>query len=440
MNTSIIIRTKNENRWLDWLLDIISDQKKINYEIIIVNNGNRRDLKTTLNNFKNLDINVVHIKKYLPGYALNKGIEKSKYNLITMISSHCIPTNENWLYNLNFPVYKNKNCFACYGRQEPLSFTPSQDKRDLAITFGIESKKQFKDPFFHNANSVINKRYWNKIKFDSTISNIEDRIWAATIQKKFKKYIFYQPKASVYHWHGIHHTNDIERLESTVNILNKINLSSNNVKKNIKPIFFIPFSSRLDSINLLEETLSSILDFDINANIFISTTYNYKEIISKLINEKFKSIKLFIRKRIYNNSKEPLDFVYRDLSRFVLKKSYSLHTPVICLEVIHGKRPKDFFNKLLINYKKNNYSSLFSSLKISSSFIIEDPLISSTNNLIKKINDNLTPKDLNVKKNYNYIIIKSYGFVSSLDLLNIHDMCGLRPGIININRFKKYNF
>ena len=99
INTSIVIRTKNENNWLDWLLDNILDQKKINYEIIVVNNGSRKNLKATLNNFKSLDINVVHLKKYTPGYALNKGIERSKYDLITMISSHCIPTNENWLWS-----------------------------------------------------------------------------------------------------------------------------------------------------------------------------------------------------------------------------------------------------------------------------------------------------------------------------------------------------
>ena len=35
---SIIIRTKNEERWIESCLEKIKDQKKVNFEIIIVDN------------------------------------------------------------------------------------------------------------------------------------------------------------------------------------------------------------------------------------------------------------------------------------------------------------------------------------------------------------------------------------------------------------------
>ena len=437
LKISIIIRTKNENRWLGWLLDVISDQKKVKYEIIIVNNGNLSNLKKTLINFSSLDIKIINIKKYRPGYALNKGIEKSKYNLITMISSHCIPANDKWLFNLNLPIYKSKNCFACYGRQEPLSFTPLSDKRDLAIAFGIESRKQFKDPFFHNANSSINKKYWSQIKFDSKVPNIEDRIWAEKIQKKFKKYIFYQPKASVYHWHGIHHTNNINRLDSTSRVLNEVHFGSVNLKKKVSPLFFIPFSSRFVSISLLKDTIESILNYDSKANIFISTTKNFKKELSKLIKIFLnKNIYIYIRNKIYDKSIEPLDFVYKDLSRFALKKSFSLYSPVVCIEVKHGIRTREFFRLLINHYYSNRCTSVFPSLKMNLTIINIPSTKNINSHVLNKINENLIPKDLN-QKNKNFAIIKSYGFISSLDLLNILDLSGSKPNILDITKFHK---
>ena len=71
-----------------------------------------------------------------------------------------------------------------YGRQLPLSYSNSNDVRDLLITFGKEKKVQSEDPFFHNANSAILRKYWKKYKFSETVSNIEDRLWAKQIQKK----------------------------------------------------------------------------------------------------------------------------------------------------------------------------------------------------------------------------------------------------------------
>ena len=45
-------------------------------------------------------------------------------------------------------------------------------------------------------------------KFDENIFHIEDRIWAQKqINKGYK--IIYEPKASVFHYHGVYHRNNI---------------------------------------------------------------------------------------------------------------------------------------------------------------------------------------------------------------------------------------
>ena len=46
-----------------------------------------------------------------------------------------------------------------YGRQLPVSFTGDIDKRDLMLVFGKDYRIQKKDYFFHNANSMIKKKF-----------------------------------------------------------------------------------------------------------------------------------------------------------------------------------------------------------------------------------------------------------------------------------------
>ena len=72
-----------------------------------------------------------------------------------MISGHCIPKHNQWLNNL-YKNFKLKNIAGVYGKQEPLDTSDPNDIRDLNI-FCI--KIQIKDPFFHNANSMIDKNF-----------------------------------------------------------------------------------------------------------------------------------------------------------------------------------------------------------------------------------------------------------------------------------------
>ena len=107
---SIIIRTKNEERWIKLCLDKIYEQSYKNFEIIIVDNYST---DKTLQKIKNYKINkIVKIKKYLPGKAINLGIKKSQGVYIVIISAHCIPTTKNWLKNFVQSIIYKKNNLA----------------------------------------------------------------------------------------------------------------------------------------------------------------------------------------------------------------------------------------------------------------------------------------------------------------------------------------
>ena len=155
---SIIIRTKNEERWISSCLRSVYSQTYTNFEVILVDNNST---DRTVEKAKKFPIKLVTIEDFFPGKAINDGIQKSSGKYIVCLSGHCIPTSNDWLKNLVADL-NLKDVAGVYGRQESLSFTSDIDKRDLLITFGLDKKIQIKDSFFHNANSAFRKDIWKK--------------------------------------------------------------------------------------------------------------------------------------------------------------------------------------------------------------------------------------------------------------------------------------
>jgi len=150
---SIIIRTKNEEQWIPYCLEAVINQNYSDKEIIIIDDAST---DKTLDILKNYPVNLYKYDgDYIPGKSLNFGISKAKGDFIIFLSGHCIPKNPYWLENLIKPFKKYNNLAGVYGRQEPFRFTTDSNKRDLWNTFGLDSKLQIKDSFFHNANSCI---------------------------------------------------------------------------------------------------------------------------------------------------------------------------------------------------------------------------------------------------------------------------------------------
>ncbi|MEW6428689.1 MAG: glycosyltransferase family 2 protein [Thermodesulfobacteriota bacterium] len=217
-NISIIIRTRNEERWIASCLKAVFSQNCQDFEVIIVDN---ESTDATLAKVEQFPVKkVVHCTEYLPGKSLNIGIAEAAGEFIVCLSGHCIPTNRDWLGNL-VRNFDDPEVAGVYGRQEPLSFTPPADKRDLLIVFGPERKVQRKDSFFHNANSMIRKAVLDRYPFDDRVTNIEDRVWAQQVLNQGFA-IVYEPEASVYHYHGIHQNGNSQRCQNVVKILENL--------------------------------------------------------------------------------------------------------------------------------------------------------------------------------------------------------------------------
>ena len=102
---SIIIRTKNEEKWISLCLNALSTQSYKNFEIIIVDNYSK---DKTIQKIKKYNVKTVFIKNFLPGKAINQGIKKSRGKIIVCLSAHCIPVNNSWLKNLIKHLSDNK--------------------------------------------------------------------------------------------------------------------------------------------------------------------------------------------------------------------------------------------------------------------------------------------------------------------------------------------
>jgi len=344
---SIIVRTKNEDFWIGKCLNEIFNQKYKNFEVILVDNNSKdKTISIVKKNFLKVKIINYKSKIFLPGKALNLGIKKSKGSLVAMISGHCIPKNENWLNNL-VQNFKNSDVIACYGRQEPSDISEPNDVRDLTYLFGLDKKIQIKDPFFHNANSMIRKSTWKKNQFDETIKHIEDRLWASLVLKNGKK-IIYEPNSSVIHFHGVGHHGNLKRVSTISKILKKS--KSKNKRKLIVCIIPLNKPIKLNGKYLVEKIINDINKIKEISKIFISTTDKKleKSIIGK---------KIIILQRDKDLQKKFLGLEY------VLSKTYSRYikklkpSHVMVAEEIYLNRPKNFFQSIINNFD-DNYESI----------------------------------------------------------------------------------
>ena len=215
---SIVIRTRNEERWISACLRNVMDQAYPPFEVILVDN---RSIDRTVARARTFDVRVIDVEEYLPGKALNAGIRASKGDVIVCLSGHCVPTSRSWLGALMRNL-EDESVAGVYGRQQPLSYSTPRDKRDLLTIFGLDRRVQRRDSFFHNANSAMLRAHWEELPFDETVTNIEDRVWAKhMIDRGYC--LVYEPEASVYHYHGIHQDGDPERARNVVHIIESLN-------------------------------------------------------------------------------------------------------------------------------------------------------------------------------------------------------------------------
>jgi glycosyltransferase involved in cell wall biosynthesis len=354
---SIIVRTKDEEAWIGICLDAIKKQTYQNIEVIVVDTGST---DSTLDILKNYDIKlVIYDEKYIPGKALNYGCRVAKGEYLAFISAHCLPVDEFWLENLVKDI-SDPHIAGIYGKQEPMDDTNPFDKRDLILTFGLDRKVQWKEHFFHNANSVIKAKLWKQLPFDESLSNIEDRIWAANMQK-LGYCIVYEPSARVFHHHGIHQTGNPERCHGVNKIIDNLEkyVDANSIlTSEIKKEFIdavIPFSNKLDMKldreqikNNLSQSIKLLKSTDSIRDIYLLTD---SELLIEYINKNYTDVKIpYIRK---NDDNETVLGILEDL----VEKVNFVDSTSFLIAYINDFKNTNSYKYLLKEYNNSDKSS-----------------------------------------------------------------------------------
>lgn len=225
----LVVRFKDEELWLRKLQYAIKRQKKCLLHVIGIDNNSIDDscniLKSMVNYGSVGSVNIKNIEDFMPGAALNLGASIGNSDFIVNLSAHCIPKGVNYfseLLNFFLEVNSKEDCAGVYSRQLPIEGSGAQNTIDLVLAYPRESRIYRRTPIFNNASSLIPRLVWNKNKFNESVSNLEDFIWAKKIMEL--GFVFgYTPTAEVYHQHGLHQHNidSSSRAEKSLQVLLK---------------------------------------------------------------------------------------------------------------------------------------------------------------------------------------------------------------------------
>lgn len=425
-NVSIIVRTKNEERWIAHCLSMLYQQDYTDFEVILVDNASTDHTVEIAKRYPLAAL--INIDKFLPGRALNDGIRASTGKFIVCISAHCVPKNKDWLSTLLRNFDNNDKLAGVYGRQLPLSFTDDTDKRDLLTVFGQDRRVQYKDYFFHNANSMLRRDVWDKFPFDEEVTNIEDRVWGKAVTGA-GYHIVYDPEASVFHHHGLHQGNAPKRARGVVSIIERLDAdimfelpeSWHPDKANIVAVMAIqgdvqPLSK---GYQLLKDAVQDLKNSKYVNNIYIvakdATLATQLEV-------------LFIdRKTIVDVDNLAADeVIQKSLEKIEAKGDF----PMAILNVNYDylNRPAGLFDELIFDAQYKGYDSVFPAYTDYGHFWLKnsDSEYKETDPSLKKRSD----------REPVYRALYGLGCVTSVAVLRTGKLVGGKVGILPVKDFK----
>jgi rhamnosyltransferase len=207
-NYSVVIRTRNEERFIGYAIQSIVDCMGENLELIIIDNHSTDETLKIVNLFEYLNPKIIGINGsiYTPGLALNTGVNNASNNLIVFLSAHC--QIRAWADDVVKDRFLDENIGAVFGKQIPIYLGKKITRRYLWSHFDDKERKNYYSEleerfFLHNAFAIYKKRVLEKFPFDEKLPGKEDRYWAKDIVENGLDF-FYEPQISCDH----HYTPD----------------------------------------------------------------------------------------------------------------------------------------------------------------------------------------------------------------------------------------
>ncbi len=197
--TSIVVRTLNEEKHLGNLLRAIEEQEYKDWEIIVVDSGSTDG---TLDIARRHKVKLIEIpsRDFTFGYALNVGCKAARGNYLVFASAHVLPMHARWLGSLVAP-FADERVAMVYGRQKGDREAKFSERMDLHRLFGTKPFNSERPvDYANNANAAVRRALWEETPFDEYLFGLEDIAWAREMTAR-GLLVHYAPEAAVYHIH-----------------------------------------------------------------------------------------------------------------------------------------------------------------------------------------------------------------------------------------------
>ncbi len=207
MNFSVILRNRNEERYIGYCIQSLVDFLGDGVEIVLVDNESTDDSIRIVNTFDYLNIKKVDISKnnYTPGRALNLGVENCTNDYIFVISAHCeiVKLNPNEVIE----ELSSTDVVAIWGKQVPLwngkRITPryiwSNFTDKSTVNYFCENEDRY---FLHNGCAFYNKHDLIDYPFGEHHSGKEDRFWVNDMIGRDNKVVYNSDIVVNHHYTG----------------------------------------------------------------------------------------------------------------------------------------------------------------------------------------------------------------------------------------------
>jgi rhamnosyltransferase len=201
LKASVVLRTLNEARYLEELLQGIAGQQtdELECEVVLVDSGSTDQ---TLAIAQQYGCRILHINRveFSFGRSLNMGCEAASGDILVITSGHCVPASPQWLQKLCQPLLDGVAQYS-YGRQLGGPSSQFSECQVFNKYFPATSRIPQDGFYCNNANSALLKASWAQYRFDEELTGLEDMHLAQRLVRDGGK-VAYVAEAPVYHHHN----------------------------------------------------------------------------------------------------------------------------------------------------------------------------------------------------------------------------------------------
>jgi glycosyltransferase involved in cell wall biosynthesis len=167
-------------------------------EVVVVDSGSSDRTRQIAQEYGCV-ITTIDRAEFTFGRSLNLGCATARGRILVFLSGHCVPRDRRWLARLIAPLASGAAQYS-YGRQTGRDTTKFSEQQVFEQYFPDRSEVTGERIFCNNANAAVLRSTWEAIRFDESLTGLEDMKFAKDLVRTGGK-IAYVAGAVVYHIH-----------------------------------------------------------------------------------------------------------------------------------------------------------------------------------------------------------------------------------------------